>query len=264
MKKIPTDKGSIKARKVLDDCGILDEPLDLEMEEIALSRGVTDVQSVKIDGAQGRIMVDEEEAIISYDREITHEGKRRFVIAHELGHFELHRNLLDMVVHTDDEKSLCEWYSKGKHEQEANQFASELLMPSHLFIDRVKGKQFDFDLIKNTGSFFESSLTSTLLKYKVLGDFPIAIIFCNNGIVEWSSFSEDFYLQFIPKNMSVPIKSVAYDFYNGEELPDEPEQIEAMDWFYQDFKVEEYEDINFYEQCIRVGKKGVLSCIWND
>ena len=264
MRVIPSNRGTARARKVLQDCGFLDEPLGLSCEDIALSRGITDIQAIKIDGSQGRIMVDEEEAIISYNRNILHEGKRRFVIAHELGHFELHRDLLNNQIHTDDKKTLSEWYAKGKHETEANQFAAEFLMPSHLFLEQVKGKSFNFDLIKELAESFQSSITSALIKYRVLGDFPIAIVFCENAKVEWSAFSEDFNLQYIPKGINVPINSVANDFYTGEDLPDKPESVDVMEWFSQDFKVEEFVDVNFYEQCIRVGKSGVLSCIWND
>lgn len=264
MRKTPNNKGFFRARNVLEDCGLLDDPLGLTIEDIALSRGITDIQSIKIDGAQGRIMVDGNEAVISYNCNISHEGKKRFVIAHELGHFELHQDLVDNQIHLDDDKSLSEWYAKGKHELEANQFASEFLMPSHLFEKQVKGKLFNFNLIKEVANYFQTSITSTLIKYRVLGDFPIAIIFCDDAKVKWSSFSEDFYLQYIPKGIDVPVNSVANDFYYGDTLPDSPEPIDVMDWFSQDFKAKKYENLSFYEQCIRVGENGVLSCIWND
>lgn len=264
MRGIPKNKGAARARKVLDECGLLDDPLGLSCEYIALSRGIIDIQAIKIDGSQGRIMVDGNEAIISYNREIFHEGKRRFVIAHELGHFELHRELLNNQIHTDDAKSLSEWYAKGKHETEANQFAAELLMPSHLFMEQVQSKAFNFDLIKEVADSFQASITSALLRYRILGDFPIAIVFCKDRQVEWKTFSDDFCLQYIPKGMDVPVNSVANDFYNGEELPDEPEPVNMMEWFSHDYKMEEFTELNFYEQCIRVGENGILSCIWND
>ena len=264
MRKIPLNRGASQARRVLEECGLLDDPLEVSCEDIALSRGITDIQAVKIDGAQGRIMIDGDEAIISYDQNISHKGKKKFIVAHELGHFELHRNLFDNQIHTDDARSLSEWYSKGVHEKEANQFAAELLMPSHLFIEQVSGKVFNFDLIKAVANSFETSITAALIRYRILGDFPVAIIFCNNNKVEWSSFSDDFLLQYVPKGMIVPKNSVAKDFYDGEELPLEPEPIDPIDWFVEDFNVEKYMDINFYEQCIQIGKSGVLSCIWND
>lgn len=257
-------KAASKARSVLDDCGLLDEPLGLSCEDIALARGVTAIQAIKIDGSQGRIMIDKNDAIISYNKGITHEGKKRFIIAHELGHFELHKDLFNEKIHTDDNKSLSEWFSKGEHEREANEFAAELLMPSHLFINEAKGKPFNFSLIKNIATKFQSSITSSLLRYRVLGDYPIAIVYSDRGRIKWSSFSDDFCLKFIRNGSGVPYNSVAKDFYNGDKLPDEPELIDNTEWFSEDFNVDKYEDINFYEQCIQIGRTGVISCIWND
>jgi hypothetical protein len=262
MRKVPINRAVKSAQRVLEACG-LDHPLEIPLEDIALSRGVAAVQAVPIRGAQGRIIMDGEDAIISYDSKIEHEGKRRFVIAHELGHYELHKGILDKI-HTDDDKSLNEWYAKGSHEQEANSFAAELLMPSGLFIDQVKGRKFDFDLVRQVADYFGASLTATLLKYRLLGDFPIAIVFCENGKVNWLAFSDDFVLKFIKIGSDIPINSVAYDFFAEGKLPDEPEIIDAEDWFEEDFNCKRYRDIRFYEQCMRIGKTGILSCIWND
>lgn len=254
---------AIKAtQNLLFECG-LDSPLELPIEDIARARGVAEVQAIPINGAQGRIIFDGTEAIISYDNGINHEGKRRFVIAHELGHYELHRDRLDRI-HTDNEQTLNEWYAKGDHEKEANEFASELLMPSKHFIDLVKGKYFNFGLIKNIAENLQVSITSALLKYRHLGDFPIAIIFCDEEKIRWTAFSDDFVLKFIRIGSNVPVNSVAYNFYNGDELPDEPEPVDPLEWFAEDFKLKHYKDNNFYEQCIRIGNQGVLSCIWND
>lgn len=264
MRKIPKNRATATAIQSLKKCGIFGNPLELPIEDIALALGVMNVQAINIDGAQGRILIEDDEAIISYNNNIHNESKRRFVIAHELGHFLLHKDIFSKIAHIDDEKTLSEWYAKGVHEKEANQFAAELLMPSELYMRQVRGKMFNFDLIKSVANSFQTSLTSTLLKYRILGDFPLAIIYSKNKKVEWSSFAEDFHLQYVPKGTNVPTNSVAYDFFNDDKLPDEPEEIEAMSWFYQDFKVVDFHDTVFYEQCIRIGKNGVISCIWND
>lgn len=263
MKNLIINRATTKAKEVLFSSGLLDEPTGLPIEDIALSRGVSYIQATKIDGAQGRIMINEGETIISYNNQILNDNKRRFVIAHEIGHYELHQNIIKKI-HTDNNKSLSELFAKGKHENEANQFAAELLMPSHLFINQVNGRKFNLDLIKDISYFFKTSITSTLIKYKSRGEFPIGIIFCKNKKVEWSSFSEDFYLQYVPKGMFISDTCVAYDFYINKTLPNIPEQISAMDWFANDFKVSNHLATKFYEQCIQIGSNGVLSCIWSD
>jgi Zn-dependent peptidase ImmA (M78 family) len=56
--------------------------------------------------------------------------RKRFTIAHELGHFLLHRDFLGEGV-ADDEFYRSEHLS-GAQETEANKFAADLLMPYHL------------------------------------------------------------------------------------------------------------------------------------
>lgn len=263
--RISNNKGKSQAIRVLKDSGIYDMPLSISIEELAYSRGVARVQKIKIDGAQGWITGGKNTALISYSDSITNKAKKRFVIAHEIGHFELHEHLLNSKrPHTDTKFSLNNWYAKGKHEMEANDFASEILMPSHLFKRMVRAKPFNFDLISEVASSFETSMTASVIKYQGLGDFPIAIIFTENKEVKWSSFSEDFHSQYIPKGMNVPEFSVANDFYVDGILPDEPEEVSAMEWFCEDRNIENFKDITFYEQCIQIGENGVLSCIWND
>lgn len=55
--------------------------------------------------------------------------RRRFTLAHEVGHFLLHRDLMDgnIVDNTMYRSALGEWY-----ERQANRFAADLLLPAHL------------------------------------------------------------------------------------------------------------------------------------
>ena len=41
MIKIPNDRATNTARIVLEDCGLLNDPLGLTCEDVALSRGIT-------------------------------------------------------------------------------------------------------------------------------------------------------------------------------------------------------------------------------
>ncbi|HEX4738222.1 MAG TPA: ImmA/IrrE family metallo-endopeptidase [Allosphingosinicella sp.] len=66
-----------------------------------------------------------------------HEYRRRFTMAHELGHFVLHRSILDRVggvndntmYRTDIHAPLYNSHIHRVHEQQANSFAANLLMP---------------------------------------------------------------------------------------------------------------------------------------
>lgn len=61
-----------------------------------------------------------------------HKNRQRFTIAHELGHHQLHFDLLEQGVHVDKAIFRRDQYSAAgvnKFEIEANHFAAELLMP---------------------------------------------------------------------------------------------------------------------------------------
>lgn len=66
-----------------------------------------------------------------------HEYRRRFTMAHELGHYVLHRTILDQtggvndstMYRTDIHAPLYNSHIGRVHEQQANSFAANLLMP---------------------------------------------------------------------------------------------------------------------------------------
>ena len=78
-----------------------------------------------------------------------HPNRQRFTIAHEIGHLELHRDVISSAVHVDKQFPILMRDANSatgteKMEIEANQFAAELLMPLAL-IDQTFGKPFDID-----------------------------------------------------------------------------------------------------------------------
>ncbi|MBS0424092.1 MAG: ImmA/IrrE family metallo-endopeptidase [Proteobacteria bacterium] len=250
--------GTIAAIKVLNESGIPDLR-DFSLDDLVFGRGAV-VQYEPIEGAEGRIVFDGEDAIITVNANLENIGKKRFVLAHELAHFEMHKNLLPAFA--DDDKTLNDWHTKGEHELEANDFAKEILMPENSFKPLCQGK-FSMQLIKTLSDTFQTSLTATLLRYKDLGSFPVGVVYIEKGIVRWAQFTNDFKLQFIPNNSKVPVNTVAYDFfYNKIPLSNEPEKVYAIDWFPNDFKLKYNQDWSFNEQCFRIKSDAVLSCLW--
>src|SRR5260221_1607216 len=121
-------KAEIAARRVLDECGI-DDPTELPLSEIILGRKAF-YEEQPVQGKEGEIISVSGRSIITVNSDIQFLPKKRFVAAHELGHYEMHRDL--QPVFSDDEGSLMSWYQGGQHEVEANEFAAEFLMPSEL------------------------------------------------------------------------------------------------------------------------------------
>lgn len=73
-----------------------------------------------------------------------HEYRRRFTMAHELGHFVLHRSILDeaggvndsRMYRTDINAPVYNSHIHQIHEQQANSFAANLLMPTEAVRER--------------------------------------------------------------------------------------------------------------------------------
>ena len=79
-----------------------------------------------------------------------HPLRQRFTIAHELGHLELHREMITSKVHVDKDFPVLMRDPKSatgteKVEIEANQFAAELLMPEALIKQALESEPFDID-----------------------------------------------------------------------------------------------------------------------
>ena len=110
----------------------------------------------------------------SINKNIRETTRRRFTIAHELGHFLIttHRNeyscnSFDLNNYNDKSNS---------QENEANRFAAELLMPRQYFYAEIENKTPSYDFIQSLTSKFETSLQSTLIRYTELTDESVAVV----------------------------------------------------------------------------------------
>jgi Zn-dependent peptidase ImmA (M78 family) len=236
------------------------KPSDFSLEEVAGSLGIS-IREVQSMGSEGRILMNRNSGIISLNSSINNQKKNNFTISHEIGHFLLHK---DLVFFSDTHKTLSEWHRKGPQETQANDFASELLMPSDLFSTKVRGKKLNISLMEEVSSYFNVSRLAAFLKYTSLGSYPVMIIFMENGIVKWKKCSGDFPFQFLPLNSAVPAYTVAGDYFYHGNLESDPEKVDAIEWFPEDYQIKYKKDWKLWEQCYRVSEQGLVSCLWTD
>lgn len=249
---------TIAARETLNYLGWA-KPGDLKLEEMVYALGAN-LKEAKLEGSEGRILMDKTSAIISIDSSIHISGKRNFVIAHEIGHFLLHRDNLKLF--SDTNKTLSDWHSNEKVEKDANKFATELLMPANLFRDRISQKRLSLDLISRTAEYFQVSSTACALRYIHLGDYPSMIVYVEDSIIRWKQTSNDFPFQFLKLYEKVQPYTVAGDFFIGNGLEDTPVKIDVLEWFPEDFEAQEKSSWQIYEQCFQVADNGVVSVLW--
>lgn len=182
-------KAAETARDILDQFGIAD-PLSLaalSMKDLVQARGCY-YEETLMDNKDGRIVTFSRRSVISINNSIKDIGKKRFVTAHELGHFELHKHL---VVNADSHFDLCNWFQAGHHEKEANEFASELLMPTRMFKEQCSERKFGPDLIEYLSRTFVVSKTAAILRFVKEGNHPVCVFCSQDNKVKWWQMSKD-------------------------------------------------------------------------
>ncbi len=256
---MPINKGAIAARKILNEFGI-ENPNDFTIEDLINARDII-LQEKKISNSDGRIVFGKKKAIISINKEIRYAGRKRFTLAHELGHFELHHNI---NTHLEDNSLTLDYFKHGGQEYEANQFASELLMPSNSFINFIHGKQFSPDLLREIADFFQTSITSATYRYLDLGQHPIFLFYSRDKkLIYWKNSSNYFIKVKDITKLGVPSDSVAMEFYSDGTIyrkEESKQNIVKSTWF----ETGEYDsEDEFYEYAIVTKDYNtLLSVVW--
>lgn len=266
-------KAEHTAQSILGIAGIdeVQSLTSIDIKDIIQSRGAF-YEEVNMVGTDGRIVTHNERSVISINKSISDAGKKRFTAAHELGHFELHR---DLVVKAVTQYDLCNWFQVGSQEREANEFASELLMPTKMFQKECAGKKFGPQLIEHLANTFIVSRTAAILKFAKSGNHPICVVCSQRNAVAWWKMSPDFESaehEFIPgwvrykmkvsSRLPPPADSVAGQLMRGSrsgQTVEKFQQIEKSTWFV----TRPEHDPKMFEYCNYVPQYDfALSVIW--
>ncbi|MBW8049741.1 MAG: ImmA/IrrE family metallo-endopeptidase [Cytophagales bacterium] len=254
-------KAELIAKKVLEECG-LDDPTQFPLSEIILGRKAF-YEEVPLQGKDGEIVSYRGNSIIHVNSDIPFESRKRFASAHELGHYEMHRDI--QPVFSDTEEDMMNWYKAGPQEMEANEFAAEFLMPSEVFYNECARKKFGPDVIEHLANRFQVSKTATILKFVKRGNHPVVIVYCKDNKMKWWKPSHDFryFLEF-EKDKPPPTGSVAYELFTTKKIysSDESKQdIWKSDWLRM--RNDDEPDSRFFEYCLFVKSYNYsISVIW--
>lgn len=137
-----------------------------------------------------------------------HHPKIRFTIAHELGHYfrEGHRSIL----RNGGPAYACvtEFQADPRMEREADCFAAGLLMPSSMLAPTVNGEpEPSLADIKRAAAAFDVSMTSMMIRWVRLSDFPCAVFSITLSGIRWGWVSEAFAQHGMFRKHSGPIRS---------------------------------------------------------
>lgn len=252
-----------QAKELLRQYGIKDIT-SLDLADLAFANNALIIETDNL-SADGRTIFGEKYSLIKINKNIPYLGKKRFTIAHEIGHLILHRHIQPLFL---DDDSTLEYFKKGHQESEANEFAAELLMPEAQFKRECEGKKFSPDLLRALAEKFQTSITSVAYKYFEHGNHPVCLIYSfNNKVRYWKR--PDGYSHFLIDYTKLPPPdgSVAQEFYNENKIHprnQSKQQIWKSTWF--DMKHWESDnDYKFYEYCIITPKYNTaLSVVWEE
>lgn len=228
----------LRAKELLREYENISLPVD--PKKIAEAKGII-VKEDDVEGYTGMLLVVNSSALISIKRGIREPGKKRFTLAHELGHYFLPNHITHLNTNFRcTETDLNNFGQKGNKESEANEFAAELLMPEEAFIERIKYNDLSYDLIQSLTKDFDTSLTATSIRFVELNS-SYAVVCSQDSKIKWFFKGEGF-PYYVCSSGAVSESSVAIDFYRGKKLPKSFESVPADAWL-DDHKVKENMEI---------------------
>jgi Zn-dependent peptidase ImmA (M78 family) len=227
------------------------------------------IKFVPMRNGDGRIVHGNNKSLITINDNIEFETRRRFTIAHELGHYLMHK---DSPIHHFDNSSSMSWFEEknrskiAQQEYEANVFASELLLPSTIYSKSVQGEYFSPDLIRDLSDKFGVSRTSTIYRFIEHGNHPICVFYSKDNKVNYWKRSHDFRYRIKDCTKAPPpsdsVSSEYFDDGTIYSVAESKQEIVKSTWL--DVPADYSDDI-FYEFCLVYSAANLtISVIWED
>ena len=240
-----------KAEQRIMDLGISD-PSEIDVEAIAWDEGVL-VEYRDIRGCEARLVGFENRAIVTI-RANTEERRKRFSIAHELGHWNYHRGR-SFECRADD--LVVGYTSKPLEEKEADEYAANLLLPTFLFKPLARSiKRPTFDGVKHLADQFNTSITATAIRLVEMNVWPLLLICHSKNGRAWFKRSSDIPERWFPRK-ELNSDSNAFDRLFGNEERTRAQKINADAWF-DGREAERYELV---EDTMRISNDQVLTLL---
>ncbi|WP_406805307.1 ImmA/IrrE family metallo-endopeptidase [Burkholderia semiarida] len=224
-----------RAEALIFEFGI-SSPSELDVESIAGDAGM-DVRYEQLDGCEATLVGVKSQAIATI-RPSGNRGRERFSVAHELGHWNLHRGQSFRCRVDDQSENLA---SDTKLEKEADSYAAHLLMPRYLFDPAVRSgpKVPTFKHIGEVAQAFEVSVAAAIIRMAEVDSLPV-IVACYNGRgIRWRATAPH-----VPRRwrlvQTLDEDTFAYDIANGGTSKQCSGKQEAQAWFSND-EAESYE-----------------------
>ena len=204
-------------------------PIDVEAWAVEVSRQQPDpietIQKVAIDGFDGMLRPHPKRRAwqILYAEQPRYPGRERFTLAHEFGHYLLHRQDLQsggradaapgeeaeyrcLPLHNDRWKE-----QEARREEEADTFACHLLMPFDDYRAQLGDAEISGALLAHITDRYGVSLTAAVRRWIEFTDKRAAMVVARDGFALWGRASKAAYRSgiFINSGLEIPENSLA-------------------------------------------------------
>lgn len=217
-----------RAEQLVDELCIT-SAADLDVEAIAFDQGV-EVRYEPLNGCEATLVGYDAKAIATI-RRATSRGRERFSVAHEIGHWLLHRGrsfrcrVEDIVQNYSSEIVL---------EKEADEFASYLLMPTNILRPIIKSlSKPTLQDLQRVANDFDVSLQAMSIRLAALDILPVIVACYGHNGLKWHSRASHVPGKWYLKRV-LDEDSFAYDILNGHVEGNKSGKQSADAWFEND------------------------------
>lgn len=212
------------------------------------------IQEKPIDSCEARVTRAKRGSVIVVNQR-SNDGRKRFSVAHELGHIALHGRINQMAACS--KLDIFKYRRARPEEREANVFASELLMPTTLVEDYCEDYEPSMELVDDIQNDFKVSMTAAAIRMVECSWASCALVASEGKRISWSMRSKTFLHGVREGELSKD--SFAIEVHHSSEVgtATEAKQNYASRWLIP--KGCQW----ITEQSINLGRFGVLTLIWD-
>lgn len=195
---------------------------------------ITEIRGGDIGELEGMLIKRETGWYLLYNDQVQSSRRINFTIAHELGHYLLHRSEENAFrCSTED---LLDWGSVARRrEADADKFSAMLLMPLDDYRNQVESAKVDFELLGACANRYGVSLLAAIRQWIHFTSRRAVLVVSRDGFIKWSWSSKKAlrtkaFFRFSKETIAIPEASVAAQTMRH---PDERTGIElpARVWF---------------------------------
>lgn len=190
---------AIRLTHWLDALAAIGQPrFPVDVEQLALGVGrqlkwadpITVVNAADIQNFEGGLFhLGDQGWALLYNVKLKSPGRVRFTQAHELGHYLLHR--LAQKEFRCSQSDMIHWGPEQKSiEAQADDFASNLLMPMKQFRVATRADVVDFEVLSTASTMFGVSLTAIALRWIRSTSESALLILSRDGFIDWAVSSD--------------------------------------------------------------------------